>query len=546
MNSVANGKIREQTPFTEVYIQPAAGDNGTALGAAFYVWHQMRRQPRRFVMRHGYWGPQFDDAAIEPRSLRGARDDRSRGGCTRSRIDDEPQLCEWTAARIADGKVVGWFQGRMEWGARALGNRSILADPRRARHARDHQHADQVPREVPAVRAVGARVEALDEYFVGAVPDPFMIQVYPVRPDKRAVDSRRHARRRIGPAADREPRDQSALLGVDPRVRQADRRADPAEHVLQRERADRADARRGARLLSADRHGRPRHGLARAGKAGSWQPAAGSRQLAVTHARFDCPLPAACCPLTHARLLLQPLLLARPRRDRSAPHGAGRRSRPCPWMGCDGCQPGTRCDPMRSVPASESRHGVRIVRAAGSTLDPKAFIGRATNYLTYFTSAAVKGLAIGKPDVVVALTDPPIIGLAALAAASRSGAPLVFLCEDIFPEVATLLEDFHSGTLNDVLAWINRFIVRKADRIIALGDTMKRRLVEGKGADPAKVAVIHNWADCRVVTPGPRDNAFRPAARPRRSFRRAARGQHRALAGSRGRAARRRTAAGSK
>jgi glycosyltransferase involved in cell wall biosynthesis len=167
--------------------------------------------------------------------------------------------------------------------------------------------------------------------------------------------------------------------------------------------------------------------------------------------------------------------------------------------------------PLRSdaqAPASESRHGVRIVRAAGSTLDPKAFIGRATNYLTYFTSAAVKGLAIGKPDVVVALTDPPIIGLAALAAALRSGAPLVFLCEDIFPEVATLLEDFHSGTLNDVLAWINRFIVQKADRVIALGDTMKRRLVEGKGADPAKVAVIHNWADCRVVTPGPRDNAF--------------------------------------
>ena len=167
--------------------------------------------------------------------------------------------------------------------------------------------------------------------------------------------------------------------------------------------------------------------------------------------------------------------------------------------------------PLRSyaqLPASEWRAGVHIARAAGSTLDPKAFVGRATNYLTYFASATLKGLRIRKPDVVVALTDPPIIGLAALAAASAAGAPFVFLCEDIFPEVATLLEDFHSNAVNDALARVNRFLVRKAGRIIALGDTMKRRLVEGKGADPAKVAVIHNWADCTAVAPGPRDNPF--------------------------------------
>ena len=109
---------------------------------------------------------------------------------------------------------------------------------------------------------------------------------------------------------------------------------------------------------------------------------------------------------------------------------------------------------------------------------------------------------------MVALTDPPIIGLAALAAAARARAPFVFLCEDIFPEVAVLLEDFQSGIVNDALAQVNRFLVRKATRIIALGDTMKRRLVEGKGADPSKVTVIHNWTDCRAVTPGPRDNAF--------------------------------------
>jgi colanic acid biosynthesis glycosyl transferase WcaI len=167
--------------------------------------------------------------------------------------------------------------------------------------------------------------------------------------------------------------------------------------------------------------------------------------------------------------------------------------------------------PLRSnaqLPASEWRQGVHIVRAAGSTLDPKTFAGRATNYLTYFASAMLKGLRIRKPDVVIALTDPPIIGLAALGAAAKANAPFVFLCEDIFPEVATLLEDFQSGVVNDALAGVNRFLVRKAGRVIALGETMKRRLVEGKGADPTKVAVIHNWADCSAVAPGPRDNAF--------------------------------------
>src|SRR5262245_2863169 len=161
-----------------------------------------------------------------------------------------------------------------------------------------------------------------------------------------------------------------------------------------------------------------------------------------------------------------------------------------------------------SPPASEWRNGVHLVRAAGSTLDPQRFVGRATNYISYFASAAVKGLAIRKPEVVVALTDPPIIGLAALATAAKARAPFVFLCEDVFPEVAALLEDFHSDAVDAVLTQVNRFLVRKATRIVALGETMKRRLVDGKGADPSKVTVIHNWADCRSVAPGPRDNPF--------------------------------------
>jgi glycosyltransferase involved in cell wall biosynthesis len=167
--------------------------------------------------------------------------------------------------------------------------------------------------------------------------------------------------------------------------------------------------------------------------------------------------------------------------------------------------------PLRSeaqLPASEWRHGVHIVRASGSTLDPGKFIGRASNYMSYFASAAIRALTIRKPDVAVALTDPPIIGLAAVAAAAKADAPFVFLCEDIFPEVATLLDDFHSTFVNEALASVNRYLVRKARRVIALGDTMKRRLVHDKAADPGKVTVIHNWADCSAVRPGPRDNAF--------------------------------------
>ncbi|HTI42709.1 MAG TPA: carbamoyltransferase C-terminal domain-containing protein [Vicinamibacterales bacterium] len=183
MNSVANGKIRSETPFTDVYIQPAAGDNGTALGAALHVWHRAGGS-RRFEMRHGYWGPQFDNeaiaAAIDARNAEVAR------CCNRSRISSEQHLCDWTASRIADGLVVGWFQGRMEWGARALGNRSIVADPRR-RDMRDIINVRIKFREKFRPFAPSVAIEALDDFFVGAVADPFMIQVYPVRPDKRDV-----------------------------------------------------------------------------------------------------------------------------------------------------------------------------------------------------------------------------------------------------------------------------------------------------------------------------------------------------------------------
>lgn len=161
------------------------------------------------------------------------------------------------------------------------------------------------------------------------------------------------------------------------------------------------------------------------------------------------------------------------------------------------------------LPSSETRNGVRIVRAAGTTFSQRRFIGRATNYLTYFASALWAAVRLPRPDVAVALTDPPIIGLAALAARPRRG--MVFFCQDIFPEVADLLEDFRSPIVNAILEQLNRFLVRRASRIIALGDTMAERLVAGKGAGRAKITVIHNWADTAAIVPSGKHNPFAAA-----------------------------------
>lgn len=156
--------------------------------------------------------------------------------------------------------------------------------------------------------------------------------------------------------------------------------------------------------------------------------------------------------------------------------------------------------------SSEVRNGVRILRARGTTLSPRSFAGRAANYLTYFLSALWIALQLPRQDVTVALTDPPIIGLAALAARPRRG--MVFFCQDIFPEVAGLLEDFRSPIVNAMLDRLNRFLLRRAARIVALGDTMATRLIHGKGADPKKITVIHNWADTSAIVPSDKDNAF--------------------------------------
>jgi colanic acid biosynthesis glycosyl transferase WcaI len=159
-------------------------------------------------------------------------------------------------------------------------------------------------------------------------------------------------------------------------------------------------------------------------------------------------------------------------------------------------------------PKRDLNEGVVILRARGSHFAKQRFVGRALNYLSFFFSSIWASFRIRSPDVVVALTDPPIIGLVGWLTAKRTGAHFVFLCQDIFPEVATLLEDFKSEIVNGLLQRVNRFLVRRADRIIALGESMKQRLVEGKGASPSKITVIHNWADSAVFGGAPKDNAF--------------------------------------
>jgi len=156
----------------------------------------------------------------------------------------------------------------------------------------------------------------------------------------------------------------------------------------------------------------------------------------------------------------------------------------------------------------ETRNGVTILRAWSTSRSTRKFSGRLSNYLSYFSSSALASFRIGRPDLIVSLTDPPIVPMIATAAASATGARFVFLCQDVFPEVARLLEDFQNPKVEAMLTRVGRWTVKRADRIIALGDTMKRRLIETKGADSSKISVIHNWSDSEAIRPGSKDNAF--------------------------------------
>ena len=174
-NCVANGMILEKTPFEQIYIQPAAGDAGLAIGSAQYVHHQVLGNSRHFGMDHAYWGPEYT-----PERIRKALDEAG----LKYRTMEIPSLSEKTATRIADGGIVGWFQGRTEWGPRALGNRSIVADPRRA-DMKDILNSRIKHREHFRPFAPSILEEDAGHWFEKDYPSPFMLMAYPVREEKR-------------------------------------------------------------------------------------------------------------------------------------------------------------------------------------------------------------------------------------------------------------------------------------------------------------------------------------------------------------------------
>jgi carbamoyltransferase len=183
-NSVANGMLFDRSPFRGQYIQAAAGDAGGAIGAAYWVWNETLHQPRAFVMDHAYWGPQYSDGEVDKAVLARQRD-LDDAHCVLHRVQNERELCRRTAEQVAAGNVVGWFQGRMEWGPRALGNRSIVCDPRRA-DMKNILNEKIKRRESFRPFAPSILREAVGEWFETDYDVPFMLQVYQIREEQRA------------------------------------------------------------------------------------------------------------------------------------------------------------------------------------------------------------------------------------------------------------------------------------------------------------------------------------------------------------------------
>jgi carbamoyltransferase len=177
MNSVANGKITRQSPFEHVYVPAGAADNGTAIGAAFHVWNRTLQQPRKFQLETGSWG-----CDVNPEECQQAIEE---AGYSVSKLTQD-ELLDFVIDAICNGKVVGWFQGPMEFGARALGNRSLIADPRRT-DMRDIINLKIKFREKFRPFAPSILEEYVGEYFEVNEPSPFMERVLPIRAEKRRL-----------------------------------------------------------------------------------------------------------------------------------------------------------------------------------------------------------------------------------------------------------------------------------------------------------------------------------------------------------------------
>ncbi|MCZ6659886.1 MAG: carbamoyltransferase [bacterium] len=183
LNSVANGRILRETPFERLFVQPAAGDGGGALGAALWAYHALLGKPRTFRMEHACWGQAYSDAEV--------RTFLEDSGIPYTYMEDDNVLFDRVVEALTDGQVVGWFQGRFEWGPRALGNRSILADPRRA-DMKDIVNTKIKFREPYRPFAPSILAERAEEYFelpgaAEVLPARFMLLVAQVREDKRGT-----------------------------------------------------------------------------------------------------------------------------------------------------------------------------------------------------------------------------------------------------------------------------------------------------------------------------------------------------------------------
>jgi carbamoyltransferase len=176
LNGVANARILRETPFVTPYLQAAASDDGACMGAAFWVWHNVLGRTERFHMKHAFWGPGYSDERM--------RTVAEGSGFPLQACRDESELVEVAAGMIADGLVVGWYQGRSEWGPRALGNRSILANPTLPT-MRDTINTKIKRRESFRPFAPSVLKEDVATYFEQTVDSPFMMHVVKIRPEWR-------------------------------------------------------------------------------------------------------------------------------------------------------------------------------------------------------------------------------------------------------------------------------------------------------------------------------------------------------------------------
>jgi colanic acid biosynthesis glycosyl transferase WcaI len=159
------------------------------------------------------------------------------------------------------------------------------------------------------------------------------------------------------------------------------------------------------------------------------------------------------------------------------------------------------------LPSDEIVNGVRVLRTRSTAFDRTQLHHRALNYVTYLADSLARSLTIERPQLIICMTDPPIVGDLGVAVAKRFRAPLLVISEDVFPEIATELGRLTNPVLVGVLRRLVGFYLRRAEHIVAIGERMRERLVE-KGAAPDRVTVIPNWVDASAIQPGPRDNAW--------------------------------------